>query len=134
VRVLPAVLLAGALAATLAATATAARPRPVASYCSPSGDLCFGVIDRSGAVYLELSTFARYFGRYRLCVRSPGAAADRCGSYPIRRRGRLSGSSIKFARQFPNVGPGIYRVAWRLGADRLGPTLRFRLPLSRAAR
>lgn len=131
--VLPA-LAAAVLAAALAAPADAARARPLASYCSPSGDLCFGVIDRTGAVYLELSTFARYFGRYRLCVRSPGAAAERCGSYPIRHRGRLWGSSIKFARQFPNVGPGIYRVTWRLGADRLGPTLRFRLPLRRAAR
>ncbi len=113
-----------------AAPASAARAQPISSYCSPSGDICFGVVDRSGAVYLELSTFARYFDRYRLCVRPPGRA-ERCGSFPVFRRGLVWGSAVKFSRNFPNVGSGSYRVTWKLGPQRLGPTLRFRLPLTR---
>ena len=114
----------------VAAAPAAERPRAVASYCSTSGDVCFGVIDRSGAVYLELSTAARYFARHRLCVRPP-TGVERCGSFPVRRRSDGWGSAVKFSRQFPNVGPGTYRVTWKLGAQRLGPTLRFRLPLAR---
>ena len=111
-----------------------ARPRSkaIASYCSPSGDVCYGVVNRGGAVYLELSTAARYFARYRLCVRPPGGGAagrERCGSFPVRRRGSTWGSSVRYARQFPVVGPGTYRVTWRLGTKPLGPVLRFRLPL-----
>jgi hypothetical protein len=113
----------------VAATASAApSPRAIASYCSPSGDVCYGILDRGGAVYLELTTFARYFGRYRLCVRPP-EGARRCGSFPVFRRGSLWGSSVKYGRQFPVVGPGTYRVTWSLGSQPLGPTLRFRLPL-----
>jgi hypothetical protein len=125
-----AVVAVAAVVAASAASSAAPRARAVATYCSPSGDLCFGVFDRSGAVYLELTTFARYFGRYRLCVRPPGRA-ERCGSFPIRRSGRLWGSTIKYGRQFPVAGPGVYRVTWKLGTQRLGPTLRFRLPLRR---
>jgi hypothetical protein len=128
-------LTAAVIAAVAPATATAAAPkRTLASYCSPSGDLCYGVLDRSGAVYLEITTFARYFERYRLCVKPPGTgptARERCGSYPIRRKGPVWGGQVKFGRNFPNVGPGVYRVTWRLGTQRLGPTLRFRLPLRR---
>ena len=119
-----------AIAAGSASAASTAKR--IAVYCSPSGDLCFGIFDRGGAVYLELSTFARYFTRYRLCVRTPAAgAAERCRSFPIRRRGRVWGSTVKYGRQFPLTGRGTYRVTWRLGPRPLGPTLRFRLPLSR---
>jgi hypothetical protein len=108
-------------------------PRTLASYCSPSGDVCFGVINRSGAVYLELATAARYFDRYRLCVRPPGGGAAgllRCASFPVLRRPSGWGSSVKYARQYPLAGPGTYSVTWRLGRKPLGPTLHFPLPLT----
>jgi hypothetical protein len=124
------VVLASAAAAVVSA---APRPSTLAAFCSPSGDVCFGVINRSGAVYLELSTAVHYFDRYRLCLRPPrGGAAGRlrCGVYPVVRRGAAWGSSIKFSRQFPNVGPGTYRATWKLDAQPLGPTLHFQLPLN----
>ena len=102
--------------------------------CSPSGDVCFGAIDRGGAVYLDLTTAAHYFDRYRLCVRPPrGGAAGllRCGSFPVARRGAGWGSSVKYARRYPVVGPGTYRVTWLLDGKPLGPALRFVLPLTR---
>ena len=98
---------------------------PVASYCSRSGDLCYGIARRDGAVVFKLDTFARYFNRYTLCVRAPDART-RCGSFPIFRRGTLYGSTVRWARNYPNAGPGVYRVSWRLGTQPLGPTLRFR--------
>ena len=130
--VLAILVLAGGLGA-VAGSQTAQQPRTLASYCSPSGDVCFGIINRGGAVYLELTTAAHYFDRYRLCVRPPGGGAAgllRCGSFPVFHRGPVLASSVKYARQYPIPGPGTYSVTWRLGTRTLGPTLRFRLPLT----
>lgn len=118
-----------ALVAVAAAVfAPGASAKTVASYCSPSGDLCYGVMDRGGSIRFELTTFARYFGRYGLCVRRPDGV-QRCGTFPVLRSGRFWGSSVRFRRQFPGGGSGTYRVTWRLGTQALGPTLRFRVPL-----
>ena len=121
-----------ALAATVVAASASGAPAPrqvITSHCSASGDVCYGVVSRSGAVYFELTTAARYFLRYRLCVRPPTGAA-RCRPYSMR-PGRMWASTVKFGGQFPHSGPGVYRVTWRLGSRPLGPTLRFRLPLKR---
>jgi hypothetical protein len=124
-----------AAGAAVAAAASAPPPKTIASYCSPSGDVCLGVLARGDrALFLELATPARRFGRYRLCVRPPGAGpagAARCRSFPVSRDPWGWRSSITYARQFPLVGPGTYRVTWKLGTEPLGPTLRFRLPLAR---
>lgn len=124
-----------AASCVLAAGAPAVQgPRRIASHCSPSGDVCFGIRVQNGAVYLELSTVERYFGRYRLCVRPPGSGAagrERCASFPVRRMGSSWGSVVKYGRHFPNRSVGVYRVTWKLGTQPLGPTLRFRLPLRR---
>ncbi|MGE5689045.1 MAG: hypothetical protein ACM33B_00655 [Pseudomonadota bacterium] len=120
----------------VAASASAAGGgvRTIASFCSPSGDLCYGVVDRGGGVRLELTTAARYFGRYGLCVDPPpgasAASARRCGTFPVFRAGGGTwASSVRLRRQFPVGQPGVYRVTWRLGTQPLGPALRFRLPL-----
>jgi hypothetical protein len=90
--------------------------------------LCFGVVNRSGAVYFDLTTFARYFTRYRLCVTAP-SGVESCRSFTVRRAGQFYGSSVQWYRNFPNGGPGAYDVRWKLGPSPLGPRLRFRLPL-----
>jgi hypothetical protein len=124
-----------------ASTAAAARPRvagakTIASFCSSSGDVCYGVFNASGKVTLRITTAARYFGRYTLCVRllppqSDAAHTRRCGSYPVFRQGGSTwGSTIRYARQFPVQRPGRYRVTWSLpSSGPLGPPLYFRLPL-----
>ena len=118
-------LVVGMLAAA-AAVAPAAASAPAASaYCSESGDLCFGIAHRRGDVVFRIDTFARYFGRYRLCVRPPGGPAA-CGAFPVFRNGRLWSSRIRWTRQYPDRGRGVYRVTWRLGRTPLGPTLTFR--------
>lgn len=129
------------LAAALAATTAAAAPnhavstsRTIASYCSPSGDVCFGVFSRSRKIYLRISAAAHYFARYNLCVRllPPSAApahALHCGSFPVfRQDGSTWGSTVNYARQYPVKVPGRYRVTWGQGGTRLGPPLHFRLP------
>jgi hypothetical protein len=131
----------GVLAVVLAAAApgagqTAAGPRKIASYCSTSGDVCYGIFKRSGKVSLEITIAARYFDRYTLCVRrlpprSTPAYAQRCGSFPVfRQSGSTWGSRVNYARQYPLTFAGTYRVTWKLAGGALGPALRFRLPVS----
>jgi hypothetical protein len=98
--------------------------------------VCFGIFVRRGNVSLEITTAARYFGRYTLCVRRVRPVgtgpefAERCGSFPLfRQAGSTWGSRVKYARNFPLKLPGRYRVTWKSGATRLGPPLHFRLPL-----
>jgi hypothetical protein len=133
--------LALATAVAVAGSASASsqvRPKTMASYCSPSGDICYGVVNRSGAVYYELTTAALYFSRYRLCRRalvSGAAGLWRCGGYPLVRRGSQWTSRVKFSGGVP-AGGANFRVEWsqggpptkHQGGTRLGPALRFHLP------
>lgn len=121
-------LVTGAVLWSAPSASPGAVPRAIASYCSPTGDLCFGVVDRSGAVSLELTTFARYFARYHLCVTPPRGSVT-CKSFPVRESGRLYASRVRWYRNFPARGPGEYRVVWKLRGTPLGPRLAFRLPL-----
>lgn len=109
--------------------ASASQPKRIAGYCSETGDLCFGVLNRDGAVSLEITTFARYFDRYILCVKPPRGPTS-CRSFPIRKSGHFYESRVRWPGNFPARGPGAYLVTWKLGVNPLGPALKFRLPLS----
>jgi hypothetical protein len=116
-----------ALLAVLAPAALGAGPGPrkrVASYCSPSGDVCYGIFRRGTEVEFQITTAARYFARYKLCVRAP-TKDQTCRTAPIRMMGEQQGSIVKWSRSFPNRGQGTYRVTWSQRGTRLGPTLRF---------
>jgi hypothetical protein len=156
VTMLAAIFVIAGLAATArAGQAESALDKTIASYCSSSGDICYGVFARRGGVFLRVTTAARYFNRYALCVtllpRGPSAEnARRCGAFPLlRQRGSTWGSSVDFARQFVGPAehpfaprPGRYEVSWRQVCSRctpkarrhsgagspLGPSLHFRLP------
>ena len=110
-----------------ASPASASTPQTLASYCSPSGDVCYGIVKRSGVVRFQITTAARYFARYRLCVTPPGGRAA-CGSFPVF-RGRFGTwfGSVRFRPTFPAPRRGVYRVSWRLGSTALGPALRLRV-------
>lgn len=118
-------VLGAAVACLVLAGSAVATTKPVGSYCSPSGDLCFGVARKNGAVSLDLTTFAQYFTRYTLCVKPPDRAST-CRSFPIRNKGRFYKSSVLWHRNYPNRGPGRYRVTWKFQQP-LGPTLSFML-------
>jgi hypothetical protein len=128
-------LMLGLAASSSGSADTASKPKTIASYCSASGDVCYGVFNRTGKVYLELTTAAQYFKRYTLCVRrlpprGTSEYAQRCGSFPVMRQsGSTWGSRVNYARQYPLTFAGAYRVTWKLGGRSLGPALRFRLPV-----
>jgi hypothetical protein len=135
-RLVGSVLVAGILVVPAVSPAAAAAPiRTISSYCSSSGDVCYGIFTRNRVVLLGISTAAHYFSRYTLCVKGPGSGAAgyvRCGSFPVfRQSGATWGSTVRHARQYPALGPGTYRVTWKLNGQALGPTLRFRLPIRR---
>ena len=119
---------AGLTAALIAAVpAGASNNARVKSYCSPTGDVCYGIF-RSGSTFsFRLTLAARYFSRYRICVR-PGGQQATCKSFPVKKTGALWGGTVIWQRNFPVRGPRGYRVTWRHGARRLGPSLTFFLP------
>jgi hypothetical protein len=125
----------GLASAAAAESPGAVNEKTIASHCSSSGDVCYGIFNHAGRVYLRITTAAHYFGRYRLCVRlvPRGSGAEhalRCGSFPVFRAGGGTwASAVNYARQYPITNPGRYRVRWNLGATPLGPPLYFRLPL-----
>jgi hypothetical protein len=119
------VLLAAAcLAAVACPAATASPDLRIAGRCSASGDVCYGVFDDRGTIRFQLVLAAKYFTRYRICVRPPRGATT-CRSFPVKRVGSQFGGAVKWDRNFPSRGLGRYRVTWRQGAQALGPGLLF---------
>ena len=107
--------------------APAADQTRVKSYCSPTGDVCYGIF-KSGSVYsFRLTLAAKYFQRYRICVRPLGEQA-KCKSFPVKKTGAAGGGTVFWQRNYPVRGPRGYRVTWRRGVTRLGPPLTFYLP------
>ncbi len=118
-------LAAGLAFATPASSADQAR---LASYCSQSGDVCYAITrDRAGVIRFQLTTAAKYFSRYRICVRPLGTAA-KCKSFAVKKVGANWGGKVIWQRNYPMRGFRKYQVTWKLGTQRLGPTLSFRLP------
>lgn len=118
-------LVAGLAVAPLASSANESR---IASYCSQSGDVCYGIFkDRVGLVRFQLTTAAKYFSRYRICVRPLGTSAT-CKSFRVKKVGANWGGKVIWQRNYPMRGPRKYQVTWKLGARRLGPSLSFTLP------
>jgi hypothetical protein len=115
-----ALALAAVVAFSLAGTASAAMRD---SYCSPTGDYCTSAKRKAGAVRLRLGTFS-FSGRYRLCVK-PTTGARTCKTFPLRRVGGQWVSDVRWYRNFPSRGTGLYTVTWHYGGVRLGPPLTF---------
>ena len=94
-------------------------------FCSQTGDYCTETIkSERGRIFLELRSLS-FNGRYTLCVTPPGGETD-CRFFTLRRNGDRFVSHVGWAANFPDGGPGRYRVVWRLGEQELGPALAFR--------
>jgi hypothetical protein len=118
-------LAAGLAVAPLALSADQGR---VASHCSSSGDVCYGIFkSKLGAVRFQLTLAAKYFARYRICVRPLGQKAT-CKSFRVRKVGANWGGTVSWQKNFPVRGPRRYRVTWKQHGLRLGPSLSFTLP------
>jgi hypothetical protein len=123
-----ALLVAVAAALVAVAPGTAADQTRVKSYCSPSGDVCYGIFKGSGALYsFQLTLAAKYFARYRICV-LPLGETKTCKSFPVKKTGAQWGGKVIWQRNYPMRGPRGYRVTWLQGTHRLGPPLTFFLP------
>ena len=94
------------------------------SYCSPTGDICQSTRKVDGIRRLRISLFAKYFDRYKLCVRAPDGTRA-CHRFYIHLQGVTFGSSIRWRRHFPNKGPGPYVVIWSSGGHQVGKRLGF---------
>jgi hypothetical protein len=108
----------------LAAPALSANPKRITSYCSTTGDVCYGVFRQSETYQLQLTTAARYFSRYTICSKPPTGAAT-CKRFSVRKRGKSFGGVVLFQLNFPHSVHGKYKVTWKLGAQPLGPALKF---------
>ena len=115
------------LAAIAAASATAAPSGRIASYCSRSGDSCYGIFkDRGDVIRFQLTLAAKYYNRYRICVKPPPGSLQpgtTCKSFAVKKTGSRYGGAVKWERNFPGQGPGRYRVTWKPGAQAVGPGL-----------
>ncbi len=117
------VLLVAAVA--LAALVVVAPAGAKETYCSPSGDICTSVAKLKGVRYLRAGTFS-FTGRVKICVKDPTAARV-CHGFKLRRAGPLYQAKVLWKRNYPNRGPGTYRVTFFWGTTKLGPTLTFTL-------
>ena len=94
-------------------------------FCAQAGDYCTKTIkSKRGRIYLEIRSIT-LSGRYTLCVTPPGGT-QQCHFFTLRRNGDRFVSQVGWKANFPDGGPGRYKVIWRLGADQLGPALGFR--------
>lgn len=122
-RLLP--LTAIALLATLALAPSASAR---SSYCSPSGDFCYGHSgERDPKLILNMA--ARYFPRARICVTPPDGAERTCKTYRVRDLGNVFGVRVRWSAKFPNHGRGRYKVKFYSAgssSEGLGPSVSFR--------
>jgi hypothetical protein len=120
-RILTPLAVAAAAVAIVPATAQARS-----SYCSPSGDLCYGVVKGSSPIKLRITLQAKYFSRYRLCIRAPNGQRN-CHRFRIRKLdGGLYGSTVRVGgKKFPFGGKGTYKARYRTGGHSLGPAITY---------
>ena len=123
-RVVTAVLLLAVASASVATTATARAAG--SSFCSASGDVCFGASGGGTATRLRITLAAHFFTHYRLCVRAPGGHVD-CRNFSVTPAAHGTwASSVRWASHFPNRGRGHYRATWSFGS---GPAATLAFPV-----
>lgn len=99
------------LAAAIVGCGLAAPAAPAAtSWCSESGDTCYGTFKRDGKRYVSVTYAARYKTKERLCVKAPTGRLD-CVTRALK-RGRFDTWSLtlRWSTNFPDRGPGIYTL------------------------
>jgi hypothetical protein len=115
-----------AAAACIGALAAPATADARTSYCSASGDTCYGVTASGGTVKLQLSLMAKYFSSYRLCV-TPPKGKRTCITEKVKKAKRGSwASTVSWNAKFPDAGKGTYKAKWYSGGQGLGPSVSFK--------
>ncbi|MFN2588815.1 MAG: hypothetical protein ABR613_11960 [Actinomycetota bacterium] len=117
-------LVALATAAVLLAPLPATAGHRPQEYCSESGDVCQSTRRVDGVRKLRITLAAKYFKRYRLCVKAPDGSTT-CKRFRIQKQGAQFGDSVRWRKHFPDAGEGAYTVTWRSGGSRVGARLGF---------
>ena len=109
-------LAAGAL--LLPATASAKS-----TYCSTSGDVCYQA--KGSPIKLKITTAAKYFSRYRLCITDPHGHRE-CHRFDMHKAaaGTFS-STVSWPKHYTYGGKGTYHARWYAHGNRLGPAVTF---------
>ena len=120
-RIITPLVMVAAIAVALPATAQARS-----SYCSKSGDVCYGVVKGSSPIKLRLALAAKYFNEFRICLRGPSGQRD-CKTFKVRRlKGGIYGRTVKVAKHFEFLGKsGEYKARFSQNGQRLGPAVTF---------
>jgi hypothetical protein len=111
----------------LAASAAAIVPAGASArskYCSKTGDVCYGVVKNTSPTRLQITTAAKYFARYRLCISANG----RRECHRFRMHKGAAGtyhSTVNLGKHYQYLGPGQYKAAWYAGGNKLGPSVTF---------
>src|SRR2546423_15184677 len=105
-------LVALAVGLTAAPLGLSADQSRIASHCSASGDVCYGIFQGTkGLITFKLTTAAKFFRRYRICVRPLGTTAT-CKRFPVRKTGASCGGTGRLQKNFPQRCPRRERVTW----------------------
>lgn len=117
-----------AIAALVLSAALAAAPAgafAATTYCSPSGDVCYGVVGSPPPVRLGITLAAHYFTSFRLCVTGPDGQRD-CHGFRVRAAAHGQYAlTVRWSAHFPNRGHGAYSARWLTGGQALGPPIAF---------
>src|SRR3954470_7162728 len=101
----PLVAAASAAAFVVPATASASS-----TYCSRSGDVCYQAT--GSPIKLKISTAAKYFSRYRLCITNPHRVRE-CHRFRVHKAARGTyASTVSWPKHFEYGGKGNYKARW----------------------
>jgi hypothetical protein len=112
----------------IAASAVAILPAAAqakSSYCSSSGDVCYGVVKGSSPIKLQIVLQAKYFSHFRLCIKGPNGRTD-CKRFKIKKlsHGQF-GKTIRVGKLYPFEGKGTYHASFITGGQTLGPAITY---------
>ena len=108
------------VAAALLVPATASAG---STYCSKSGDVCYQA--KGSPIKLQITTAAKYFSRYRLCITNPHGVRE-CHRFRVHaaKAGTYS-STVSWPKHFAYGGKGTYKARCYAGGNQLGPAVSF---------
>lgn len=99
----------------------------IADYCSPTGDFCHSVFDRSGDVILSMGQLSFGAGKYQICVSSPSQERQ-CEAFQWARAGQgYFEGEVNLEESFDIPEPGTYRAAWSTAGFQVGTPLSFQM-------
>jgi hypothetical protein len=105
-------------------SSASAAPRPLDSYCSPTGDFCIGVFGPKADPEFRLQTFS-FTGQYKLCVKQKHYERQ-CGYWKLQYGPHGTRKSyVVLNDSFFLEGAGKYTVSAYYGNGQLGRGLHF---------